>query len=305
MGRLADKIAVVVGAGQTPGATLGNGRATALRFAEEGARLLLVDRNEASAEETLAMVRERGGDGSVCVADITREADAERIVATCKERYGRLDVLHNNVGIGTGDRGPTSMTEEVWDRIFATNLKGVMLVCKHALPVMREQGSGVITNISSVAAVCAVGIVATNLKGVMLVCKHALPVMREQGSGVITNISSVAAVCAVGIVAYKSSKAALNAYTHSLATGNARYGIRANVIMPGLMNTPMAIEGYVAAGRDRAELVAARDAQVPLGRRMGDAWDVANAALFLASDEARFITGVCLPVDGGQSARIG
>jgi len=264
MGRLADKIAVVVGAGQTPGATLGNGRATALRFAEEGARLLLVDRNEASAEETLAMVRERGGDGSVCVADITREADAERIVATCKERYGRLDVLHNNVGIGTGDRGPTSMTEEVWDRIFATNLKGVMLVCKHALPVMREQGSGV-----------------------------------------ITNISSVAAVCAVGIVAYKSSKAALNAYTHSLATGNARYGIRANVIMPGLMNTPMAIEGYVAAGRDRAELVAARDAQVPLGRRMGDAWDVANAALFLASDEARFITGVCLPVDGGQSARIG
>jgi len=264
MGRLADKIAVVVGAGQTPGENLGNGRATALRFAEEGARVLLVDRNEASAEETLAMVRERGGDGSVCTADITREADAERIVATCCERYGRLDVLHNNVGIGTGDRGPTSMTEEVWDRIFATNLKGIMLVCKHALPVMREQGRGV-----------------------------------------ITNISSVAAVCAVGIVAYKSSKAALNAYTHSVATGNARYGIRANVIMPGLMNTPMAIEGYVAAGRDRAELVAARDAQVPLGGRMGDAWDVANAALFLASDEAHFITGICLPVDGGQSARIG
>lgn len=264
MGRLAGKVAVVVGAGQTPGETMGNGRATALRFAEEGARLLLVDRNEASAEETLAMVRERGGDGSVCTADITREADAERIVATCRERYGCLDVLHNNVGIGTGDRGPTSMTEEVWDRIFATNVKGIMFVCKHALPVLREQGRGV-----------------------------------------ITNISSVAAVCAVGIVAYKSSKAALNAYTHSLATGNARYGIRANVIMPGLMNTPMAIEGYVAAGRDRGELVAARDAQVPLGRRMGDAWDVANAALFLASDEARFITGVCLPVDGGQSARIG
>jgi len=264
MGRLADKVAVVVGAGQTPGETMGNGRATALRFAEEGARVLLVDRNEASAEETLAMVRERGGEGSVCTADITREADAERIVATCRERYGVLDVLHNNVGIGTGDRGPTSMTEEVWDRIFATNLKGIMFVCKHALPVMREQGRGV-----------------------------------------IINISSVAAVCAVGIVAYKSSKAALNAYTHSLATGNARYGIRANVIMPGLMNTPMAIEGYVAAGRDRGELVAARDAQVPLGRRMGDARDVANAALFLASDEARFITGACLPVDGGQSARIG
>lgn len=264
MGRLAGKIAVVVGAGQTPGATLGNGRATALRFAEEGATVLMVDRNGASAEETLALARERGGAGSVCEADITREADAAHLVATCLERYGRLDVLHNNVGIGTGDRGPTQMTEEVWDRIFDTNLKGVMLVCKHALPPMREQGSGV-----------------------------------------ITNISSVAAVCAVGIVAYKSSKAALNAYTHSLATGNARHGIRANVIMPGLMNTPMAIEGYVAAGHDREALISSRNAQVPLGGRMGDAWDVANAALFLASDEARFITGVCLPVDGGQSARIG
>lgn len=264
MGRLADKIAVVVGAGQTPGETLGNGRATALRFAEEGATVLLVDRNEASAAETLELVHERGGAGSVLQADITREADCRRITASCVERYGRLDVLHNNVGIGTGDRGPTSMTEEVWQRIFDTNLKGIMLVCKHALPVMREQGSGV-----------------------------------------ITNISSVAAVCAVGIVAYKTSKAGLNAYTHALATGNARYGIRANVIMPGLMNTPMAIEGYVAAGHDREALVRARDAQVPLGGRMGTAWDVANAALFLASEEARFITGVCLPVDGGQAAMVG
>jgi NAD(P)-dependent dehydrogenase (short-subunit alcohol dehydrogenase family) len=264
MGRLGGRIAVVVGAGQTPGETIGNGRATAIRFAEEGARVLLVDRDSESAGETLEMVRERGGDGSVCVADITREADCARIVSTCTSRYGRVDVLHNNVGIGTGDRGAASMTEEVWDRIFDTNLKGIMLVCKHALPVMREQRAGA-----------------------------------------ITNISSVAAVCAVGIVAYKSSKAALNAFTHHLATANARHGIRANVIMPGLMNTPMAIEGYVAAGRDRAELIAARNAQVPLGGRMGTAWDVANAALFLASDEAGFITGVCLPVDGGQSARIG
>lgn len=264
MGRLADKIAVVVGAGQTPGENMGNGRATALRFAEEGARVLLVDRNGASAEETLSLIRERGGDGSVFEADITREDHCQALVAACIERYGRLDVLHNNVGIGSGDRGAASMTVEVWDRIFATNVKGIMLVCKHALPVMRDQGHGV-----------------------------------------ITNISSVAAVCAVGIVAYKSSKAALNAYTHSLATGNARHGIRANVIMPGLMNTPMAIEGYVAAGRDRDELVSARDAQVPLGGKMGTAWDVANAALFLASDEARFITGVVLPVDGGQAAMVG
>ncbi|MDZ7669955.1 MAG: SDR family NAD(P)-dependent oxidoreductase [Gammaproteobacteria bacterium] len=264
MGRLADKIAVVVGAGQTPGENLGNGRATALRFAEEGAQVLLVDRNAASAEETLSLIRERGGDGSVFEADITREEDCRALVAACVERYGRLDILHNNVGIGSGDRGAASMTVEVWDRIFDTNVKGVMLVCKHALPVMRGQGHGV-----------------------------------------ITNISSVAAVCAVGIVAYKSSKAALDATIHSLATGNARHGIRANVIMPGLMNTPMAIEGYVAAGRDRDELVSARDAQVPLGGKMGTAWDVANAALFLASDEARFITGAVLPVDGGQSAMVG
>jgi NAD(P)-dependent dehydrogenase (short-subunit alcohol dehydrogenase family) len=264
MGRLDGKVAAVVGAGQTPGETVGNGRATAIRFAEEGARVLLVDRHAASAEETLEMVRERGGDGSVYAADITREEECQRLIATCVERFGRLDVLHNNVGIGTGDRGAASMTVEVWDRIFDTNLKGIMLVCKHALPVMRQQASGA-----------------------------------------ITNISSVAAVCAVGIVAYKTSKAALNAYTHHLAMANARHGIRANVIMPGLMNTPMAIEGYVAAGRDRDELIRARDSQVPLGGKMGDAWDVANAALFLASDEARFITGVCLPVDGGQSAKIG
>ena len=129
--------------------------------------------------------------------------------------------------------------------------------------------------------------------------------MREQRAGVITNISSIAAVCSVGIVAYKTSKAAVNAYTQSLALGNAEYNIRANVIMPGLMNTPMAIEGNVAAGRDRERVIAQRNAQVPLGHMMGTGWDVANAALFLASDEARFITGVCLAVDGGQSARIG
>jgi len=263
-GRLAGKVAVIVGAGQTPGATMGNGRATAIRFAEEGATVLLVDRNEASAIETHALLVARGGAGSVLQADVTREADCQGIITACGERYGRIDILHNNVGIGAGDTGATGMTEAVWDRIFQTNLKSVMFTCKHVLPVMRAQGHGV-----------------------------------------ITNVSSVAAVCAVGLVAYKTSKAALNAYTHAVATGNARYGIRANVIMPGLMNTPMAIEGYVAMGRDREALVRARDAQVPLGARMGDAWDVANAALFLASDEARFITGVSLPVDGGQSARIG
>ncbi len=264
MGRLDGKTAVVVGAGQTPGDTIGNGRATAIRFAQEGAQVLCVDRDEASARETLEMIEREGGSGSVHRADVTVEAQCAEIAATCLARYGRLDVLHNNVGIGRGDRGVTTMTESVWNDILTTNLTSVMFVCKHAIP-------------------------------------H----MREQGSGAITNISSVAAVCAVGLVAYKTSKAALNAYTHALATANARFGVRANVISPGLMNTPMAIEGNVAAGRDRDVVIAERNARVPLGARMGSAWDVANAALFLASDEAGFITGINLPVDGGQSARIG
>lgn len=263
-GRLEGKIALIVGAGQTPGATIGNGRATALRFAQEGAAVFLVDRRLKSAEETLAMVIEQGGNGVAHEADVTSEAACVGMVDACTKLLGRIDILHNNVGIGAGDRGPTSMTEEIWDRIHSTNLKSVMFACKHVLPLMRAQRSGV-----------------------------------------IINISSIAAVCSVGIIAYKTSKAAVNAFTQSLAIGNAEYNIRANVIMPGLMNTPMAIEGYVSAGRNREELIAARDAQVPLGRTMGTGWDVANAALFLASDEARFITGVCLAVDGGQSARIG
>jgi NAD(P)-dependent dehydrogenase (short-subunit alcohol dehydrogenase family) len=264
MPRLADKIAIVVGAGQTPGETIGNGRATAIRFAEEGATVLLVDRDGDSAEQTLSMLEARGGSGSSLVADVTSAADCAAITATCVARYGRIDILHNNVGIGTGDSGATSITEEVWDRIFDVNIKSVMLTCKHALPVMRSQGFG---------------------------C--------------IINISSIAAVCEMALVSYKASKAALNAYTHALATGGAKYGIRANVIMPGLMNTPMAIEGYVAAGHERVSLIERRNASVPLRGKMGSGWDVANAALFLASDEAQFITGVCLPVDGGQSALIG
>ena len=264
MARLAEKIAIVVGAGQTPGETIGNGRATAIRFAEEGANVMLVDRDGDSANETLREIEKRGGSGSVFVADVTDEAQCASITDVCIERYGRLDILHNNVGIGTHDSGPTSITEDVWDQIFHVNLKSVMFTCKYALPIMRQQGAGS-----------------------------------------IINISSIAAICEVGLVSYKASKAALNAYTHSVATGAAKFGIRANVIMPGLMNTPMAIEGYVAAGHDRTTLVERRNASVPLGGEMGSAWDVANAALFLASDEAKFITGVCLPVDGGQSALIG
>jgi len=262
--RLAGKVAIVVGAGQTPGETIGNGRATAMRYAAEGARVLCVDVELERAQETAALIEDLGGQAGATAANAAREQDCAAFVELCMATYGQLDILHNNVGIGAGDSGATSMREEVWDRIMAVNLKSMVFACKHALP-------------------------------------H----MRAQGSGVITNISSAAAVASVAILAYKSSKAALNAYSQSLATGNARFGIRANVIAPGLMNTPMAIEGNVAAGLDRTELIAARDRTVPLRGGMGAAWDVANAALFLASDEARFITGIVLPVDGGQSAKVG
>jgi NAD(P)-dependent dehydrogenase (short-subunit alcohol dehydrogenase family) len=263
--RLRDKVAIVVGAGQTPGDTIGNGRATAVLFAREGARVLLVDRDLDSAKETGALIADEGGEARSCEADVTSEADCAAIVGACVDAWGRIDVLHNNVGIGTGDAGPVHLTEEVWDRIFDTNLKSMYLTCKHALPVMREQRSGS-----------------------------------------IVNISSAAAVCSVGMLAYKTSKAGVHALTHAIAMGNAKHGLRANVVMPGLMNTPMAVEGISRARRiPKEELIRQRDAQVPLGGKMGTAWDIAYAALFLASDEARFITGVVLPVDGGQSARIG
>jgi len=264
-GRLAGKVAIVVGAGQTPGDTIGNGRATAILFAREGAQVVCVDRRADSAEETVAQIAAAGGSALALAADATDEAACRDFVTAARQRFGRVDVLHNNVGIGAGDNTPAKIDGENWDRILRVNLKSALLPCKAVLPLMREQRAGV-----------------------------------------ITNVSSVAAVCSTPTVAYKASKAALNAYTQTLAIGNAKYGIRANVIMPGLMNTPMAIEGIAAAtGMDKTDLIAARDAMVPLRGKMGDAWDVAYAAVFLASDEARFITGIALPVDGGQSARIG
>ena len=265
MGRLADKIAVVAGGGQTPGETIGNGRATALRFAQEGARVAVLDIRLESAAETVAMIVAEGGEARAFQLDVTDENACVRCIEQIIADFGHIDILHNNVGIGAGDAAPGRISEEAWDRIFATNTKSVMFMCKAVLPHMRERKSGAIINISSVAAVAA----ATN------------------------------------ITAYKASKAALNAYTQALAMSNAKYGIRANVIMPGLMETPMAIEGYVATGQPREEVVARRNAAVPLRAQMGSAWDVANAALFLASDEAGFITGVALPVDGGQSAKVG
>src|SRR6478752_4147366 len=264
--RLEGKTAIVIGAGQGPGTGMGNGRATVLRFAEEGAKVMAVDRDLASAQETVAMAK----GGSECFAfeaDVTKEATLAAAVAAAKARLGRIDVLHYNVGfsIAGGDASPTEITEEAFDRITAVNLRGCVMAVKHVLPVMRAQQSGVILTISSLAAY------------------EIYP-----------------------YVTYKATKAAMIAFTQQVAIQNASYGVRANCILPGLMDTPMAVDTRArSTGRPRAEVAAARDAKVPLRGKMGTAWDVANAALFLASDEANFITGVALPVDGGALVKIG
>jgi NAD(P)-dependent dehydrogenase (short-subunit alcohol dehydrogenase family) len=266
--RLAGKIAVVVGAGQSPGEGIGNGRAMVLRFAQEGARILAVDRDLASAEETAALAANDGGECVAFQADVTREATLLAAMQEAVRRWGRLDILHNNVGVsvGGGDKPLDELTEEAYDRVSAINLRGTIMACKHAIPIMRRQGSGAIVNISSVAA-----------------WENTYP-----------------------LVTYKVTKAGMIAFTQQLALQNAPYGIRVDCILPGLMDTPMAVDTRVrASNRSRAEVAAERDAKVPLRGKMGTGWDVANAALFLASDEADFITGVALPVDGGALVKIG
>jgi NAD(P)-dependent dehydrogenase (short-subunit alcohol dehydrogenase family) len=263
--RLKGKIAIVTGAGQTPGDTVGNGRATSILFARAGAKILLVDHRLGSAQETQDIIAKEGGESLPFAADVTRADHCQRMAETCAQTFGRIDILVNNVGIGGEDFGPVKLKEEVWDRIFAVNLKSMFLTCKYVLPYMEKQ---------------------------------------ESGS--IINISSAAAVAATSMLAYKTSKAGVNALTHSIAMKYAKKGIRVNCIMPGLMNTPMAIEGISKSrGVQKEELIKARDSAVPLKGGMGSGWDTAYAALFLASDEAKFITSVILPVDGGQCAKIG
>jgi NAD(P)-dependent dehydrogenase (short-subunit alcohol dehydrogenase family) len=265
--RLKDRIAIVVGAGQSPGEGMGNGRATAITFAREGASVLCVDRNLASAQETAGLIEAKGGKAVAFEADVTKERDLKAMIEEALRRWGRLDILHNNVGVSLagGDAELLQITESAIDNC-----------------------------------------VAINLKSCILAAKYAIPIMRQQKSGAIINISSMAAITVYPYVAYKATKAAMIAFTEQLAYQNAEYGIRANVILPGLMDTPMAVDTRAKAfKKTRAEVAAMRDAQVPLRGKMGTAWDVANAALFLASDEASFITGVTLPVDGGASVRRG
>lgn len=259
--RLEGKVAVVIGAGQSPGEGVGNGRAAAMRFAREGARVLAVDRRLESAEETAEIIRAEGFECVSFAADVTREEDLARAMAEATQKWGSLDVLHNNVGVSIagGDADLLDITEENFDN-----------VCR------------------------------INLRGTVFACKHAVAIMRKQGGGAIVNVSSAAAVGKYPYVAYKAAKAGVVAFTEQLALQNAQYGIRANCVLPGLIATPMAVDTRVREWKQSREQVSAeRNAKVPLGRQ-GTGWDVANAALFLASDEANFITGVSVLVDGGR-----
>lgn len=265
-GRLAGKVAIVVGAGQTPGETIGNGRAIALTFAREGAAVMCVDRLAERAEETAAMIAGEGGNAFAHQADITKLADVEAIIATALDRWGRIDVLVNNVGVGSGGDGPSHRcTDEAFEQVFAINFTGARQLTRAALAPMRAAEAGV-----------------------------------------ILNISSLASIAGANMIAYEISKAALNRLTTATAQGSASKGVRCNAILPGLMDTPMGVGGTAERdGKSVDEQREIRGKMVPLKGGMGTAWDTANAALFLASDEAKFITGVLLPVDGGASVRVG
>ena len=261
-GRLSGRAAIVVGAGSI-GPGWGNGKATAVQFAREGARVLCVDIDEAAAQETVEIIRGEGGIAEACQADASSNADVERVIATCVERYGGIDVLDNNVGI-VEFGGVVDLPEEKWDRIFDINVKSFYLTMKHAIPVMAQAGGGSIVNISSITGIRYMG---------------------------------------VPFVGYYTTKAAVNHLTRTTAAQYAPQNIRVNAILPGLMKTPMVEAAFDGLGSsyEAADVDAmweTRDAQVPMGH-MGDAWDIARAAVFLACDESRYITGVALPVDGG------
>jgi NAD(P)-dependent dehydrogenase (short-subunit alcohol dehydrogenase family) len=256
--RLKGKVAIVTGAGAI-GPGMGNGKATAILFAREGARVMLADLNLEAAEETKHVIDDEGGESVVFKADVSKSADCQNMVEKCIQTFGRVDILHNNVALGAHG-GPVEISEEDWERVMAVNLKSMFLTCKYALPYMEQQGSGSIINIASIVAT------------------------RTEPSPML---------------AYAVSKAGVIALTREVAIQYAAKGIRVNAILPGLMKTPR-IEYYYkqAWGGDIEEIWKRRDAMSPTGKQ-GDAWDIAYAALFLASDEAKYITGTNLIVDGG------
>jgi NAD(P)-dependent dehydrogenase (short-subunit alcohol dehydrogenase family) len=262
--RLNGKVAIVAGAGQAAGDGTGNGRATALAFAREGATLVLANRSMPSKKETQRLVQAEGFDAETVVTDISVEADCKALIDSVVDQHGRVDVLHNNVGVSAADGDTTAIELDNWRSTLDVNVGGAMLLSKHVLP-------------------------------------H----MREQQSGVITHVGSIAAVASLPLISYKVSKIALNEFTRWLAFENAPHNVRANLLMLGYIDTPLAIEAYHSwSGRPRDEIRAERHASVPMGR-MGTAWEVASAAVFLASDESSYLTGAILPIDGGMHTRQG
>lgn len=263
--RLKGKVAIVTGAGSVPGPPdrepVGNGRAAAIVYAEEGAAVMAVDMEAAAAEETKRKIRENGGICSVFEGDVTRADDCYAMARRCIEDHGRIDILHNNVGIVPKNPGGILEAEEAdWEWVMNTNLKSLFHTCRAVIPHMLEQGRGCILNISSVAAV-----------------RHGNP----------------------KVFIYSVSKAAVNTFTKCLAAEMADKGIRVNAIMPGMMDTPTIYRTLPRFyGGDIEAMRKDRDERVPM-KRMGGPWDVANAALFLVSDEASYITGQILAVDGG------
>ncbi len=260
--RLAGKSALVFGAGCI-GPGWGNGKATAVLFAREGARVTCVDRDLAAAEDTAAIIAGEGGSAQAVRCDVTVSAEVAAAVARHREAFGRIDVLHNNVGI-CEPGGPAEASEESWRRVMDANVTSMFLTCRFVLPVMEAEGGGAIVNVSSMAS------------------------LRYPW---------------VPWVSYAASKGAVNQLTQAVAGQYAAKGIRCNAVVPGLIDTPMIVEPHRAFHRDLDAMRRARDAQVPMGRQ-GTAWDVAKAALFLASDDAAYITGTLLVVDGGLSVAV-
>jgi NAD(P)-dependent dehydrogenase (short-subunit alcohol dehydrogenase family) len=263
MKRLQDRVAIVSGAGSVaPG--WGNGRATAVRFAEEGAKVFAVDRDGARLSETLALIAKAGGTAEPHICDVTDGKAVAHMVEACLHAFERVDVLVNNVG-GSASGGPVEMSEEVWDAQVDFNLKSVFLACKHVLPVMERQGGGAVVNIASTSG------------------------LRWTGSAQ---------------VAYAATKAGVIQLSRVVAVQYAAKGIRVNCVVPGQLHTPMVAARLATqrAGGDVEALLKSRLERIPLGFA-GDGRDTANAVLFLASDEARFITGTELVVDGGMTAR--